>query len=64
MKWFSEKSNAEKAEILSTKQLRQCSTVHECCICFGDITSGMSYFDGGYGKRAHEQCVNLYRGRS
>jgi hypothetical protein len=32
-------------------------TLHQCAICGQDIVHGERYFDGGYGKRAHEKCV-------
>lgn len=38
-------------------KLRTCMTLHQCAICGQDIVHGERYFDGGYGKRAHEKCV-------
>ena len=36
---------------------RHCYTLHECALCGEDILLGEFYYDGGYGRRAHEQCV-------
>lgn len=37
--------------------LRKCRSLQECCFCDGSITSGQHYYDRGYGKRAHQECV-------
>lgn len=37
--------------------VRQCYTMHECRICRMPIIWGESYWDGGYGRRAHTICV-------
>lgn len=29
----------------------------KCEVCESDIKTGERYFDGGYGRRAHESCV-------
>ena len=42
--------------------LRTCNSLHFCEICRKDITLGERYFDGGYGRRAHEKCVQDPRG--
>lgn len=36
---------------------RVCNSLHYCRICDGDILLGESYYDGGYGKRAHVICT-------
>jgi hypothetical protein len=37
--------------------LRCCRSLHTCALCESDIRLGEMYFDGGYGRRAHEDCV-------
>lgn len=37
--------------------LRRCQSLHECAACEGAIYYGDQYFDGGYGRRAHYECV-------
>ena len=37
---------------------RRCYSMHSCKICGNDITLGELYRDGGYGRRAHEECVD------
>lgn len=37
--------------------LRLCYSVHFCKICGFDIILGQHYFDGGYRRRAHKECV-------
>ena len=51
-------------------KLRTCRSLHSCAICkhFSDgdtsIRFGDPYYDGGYGRRAHQLCVNrLSEGR-
>lgn len=39
-------------------RLRICKSLHECSVCEEQIKYGEEYYDGGYGKRAHEECVN------
>lgn len=39
-------------------KLRKCHSLHHCEICDEDITHGEQYHDGGYGKRAHKDCVD------
>lgn len=36
---------------------RMCQTMHHCRICDKQIALGAVYYDGGYGRRAHEVCV-------
>ena len=48
----------KKKELYEYK-LRQCRTVHECCVCKKDIYCGDLYYDGGYGRRCHEQCAYI-----
>jgi hypothetical protein len=43
---------------LKNKPLRVCQTLHECCLCTGQITLGQHYYDGGYRRRAHLNCVD------
>ncbi len=38
--------------------LRVCKSLHTCEVCEESITLGEEYYDGGYGKRAHEECIN------
>jgi len=38
--------------------LRQCRFMNECAICNETIHMGHFYYDGGYGRRAHEVCVH------
>ena len=37
--------------------LRRCLTMHHCAICDKTISLGENYRDGGYGRRAHVDCV-------
>ena len=39
------------------RKLRYCYSLHECELCDRPITLGQYYRDGGYGKRAHDDCV-------
>jgi hypothetical protein len=45
-----------KVRPLMQLPIRTCYTLHECCLCKGQITNGQQYHDGGYGRRAHVQC--------
>jgi len=36
---------------------RTCKNRHDCELCRKDIAPGQRYFDGGYGRYAHEWCV-------
>jgi hypothetical protein len=36
--------------------LRRCYTLHECAVCKKEIVCDEIYYDGGYGRRAHEMC--------
>ena len=38
-------------------KIRRCKSLHYCEECQKDIIYGQTYFDGGYGKRAHTWCV-------
>lgn len=40
-------------------KVRTCCSMHECALCNKDILLGQTYYDGGYGRRAHEDCVRL-----
>lgn len=46
-----------------TKPLRTCMTLHECLVCKQSITLGQAYYDGGYGRRVHVDCVPMERER-
>jgi len=46
-----------KAQTLNETPIRTCYTVHECCLCGGDITCGQSYADRGIRRRAHYDCI-------
>lgn len=37
--------------------MRKCRSMHECYCCRKEIKDGETYFDGGYGRRAHQSCV-------
>jgi hypothetical protein len=38
--------------------LRKCRSLQACCFCDEPITSGMRYYDRGFGKRAHQACID------
>ena len=44
--------------------VRNCQTLHVCCLCKLDIRMGEEYHDGGYGRRAHVVCVRDERRRA
>lgn len=48
---------AECASLWERYPRRTCRTLHHCKLCDTHITLGEAYFDGGYGKRAHVECV-------
>ncbi len=37
--------------------IRGCNSLHFCEVCQKDITMAQQYYDGGYGRRAHVECV-------
>jgi DNA replication protein DnaC len=37
--------------------LRTCYSSHACCLCSANIALEQQYHDGGYGRRAHVDCV-------
>lgn len=37
--------------------VRLCYSLHHCFLCDQGIIQGESYYDGGYGLRAHVVCV-------
>ena len=37
--------------------IRRCNSMHRCCRCGENICLGHEYYDGGYGRRAHVNCV-------
>ncbi len=39
-------------------KIRRCTSLHFCEICKGRIEYGHRYYDGGYGKRAHDLCAD------
>lgn len=45
------------ADRLSEKRQRRCRYLNHCRLCDKAITAGEMYHDGGYGNRAHVQCV-------
>ena len=38
--------------------VRMCMTCHHCEICKRSIVIGETYYDGGYSRRAHVNCVD------
>lgn len=50
-------ANTPSMKWLLSKPLRNCKTMHSCCLCDRDITYGDDYYDGGLDKRAHYDCV-------
>lgn len=42
----------------TTYKTRTCKSLHYCAICKGRIEYGQKYYDGGYGKRAHDLCAD------
>jgi len=41
--------------------IRVCRFMNECEICKTPIIMGQRYYDGKYGRRAHEVCVERLR---
>ncbi len=37
--------------------MRTCKSLHFCELCHQDITFDQKYYDGGYGRRAHDLCA-------
>ena len=57
-RWTMTKQNAsERLHSLLNKPLRTCISSHECCFCDQTIRLGDLYRDGGYGRRAHQNCM-------
>jgi hypothetical protein len=48
----------EEAVRWTDRPLRRCYSLHSCVLCHHDIRYGEEYYDGGFGRRAHFQCVN------
>lgn len=48
------------AKPYGTLPIRTCRSLHHCCICGNDITLGQRYHDGGYGRRGHVACAELW----
>jgi hypothetical protein len=44
--------------------IRTCRTMHLCCICKNNIMNSQKYYDGGYHRRAHLNCVNKKQGEN
>lgn len=44
-------------------RVRRCRSLHHCEVCGRDIYGGERYYDGGYGRRAHEKCGDLAMGK-
>jgi len=42
-------------------KIRTCRYLNSCMLCEQDIRSGEQYYDGGYGRRAHVECVKKAR---
>jgi hypothetical protein len=38
--------------------MRRCQTLHTCALCEDHIVMGERYYDGGYGRRAHVDCIH------
>ena len=45
------------ANSLARHPLRKCLSLHVCALCRAIIGIGDKYRDGGFGRRAHEVCV-------
>jgi len=45
-------------ERLERYPVRTCRSLHSCVLCGKEITLGERYHDGGYGRRAHEDCIS------
>lgn len=43
---------------LARYKIRRCYTMHACALCDRNVADGQLYHDGGYGKRAHTECVD------
>ena len=52
------KINSVKVARLACKPIRLCRSVHGCCVCGKDVVFGEQYYDGGYDKRAHKNCID------
>jgi hypothetical protein len=39
--------------------MRTCIWMNECRLCGKTISSGQQYRDGGYGRRAHAECISI-----
>jgi len=40
--------------------LRTSVWAHECSLCHKNIITGEKYYDGGYGHRQHQRCVEIW----
>ena len=52
------------ADRLSQKIQRTCRYLNHCRLCDKPITFGQRYHDGGFGNRAHVECVVEALGKS
>jgi len=51
------KTPEEVIQKLRSYKVRTCIYLNECCWCGKAIRAGEQYFDGGYGRRAHVNCI-------
>jgi len=49
---------ADQLVALAKRPVRICRTLHHCAICQTEIIIGQKYYDGGYGRRAHKNCLS------
>lgn len=52
-----------KRKALTDYPFRTCQSRHDCCVCNEPIRLRQGYFDGGYGRRAHQNCAAQERGK-
>lgn len=48
-----------KHKVFDEYPLRTCRYMDSCVLCLDKISSGQQYYDGGYGRRAHRECVEF-----
>lgn len=59
-----DKPPADDGTIVATRAmwqaapLRKCRSLQECCFCEQSISAGQHYYDRGFGKRAHQECID------
>lgn len=49
---------AKELDVWLRRKLRCCYSLHECQLCGQPIKLGEYYRDGGYGRRAHNDCID------